>query len=250
MKWHEHFRDLLGELPEGEDALRWVRAELRKRAHPVAERAATTMIERFIEGDFDEAATTEIDLVWDTLFVDGLARDEVIRAIRSGREEDWRRWAWTSRWHLCDQDEDIVFLFDQPKRLLTLAREPNCPKRDYLLGCAAHGVRDRVHASGLGPSAFDEARPLIFDAKSARAPELAAYFERLASYAKKGSVDREEAIQRAHDLHRCAPPRGEDVHVQVEGDFWRVHYATPGHSGTVFRIHRKTGAMTATKTAR
>lgn len=201
------------------------------------------MLETFIEGGFEASEVFEVPRVWEALFEDGFAPAAIVRRMKSGSNAEWLAWAWSPRFRFDDQDEDILELLDASQTLLELAKDQACPKRDYMLACAVHGVRDRVHASSLEPSAFDEARSLIVLARSARAPELVDYFERLAGYAKKGSVDRDEAIQRGHDLHRCAPPRSEDVRVHVDGEFWRVHYTLRSQEPDML-IHRRTGAMT------
>ena len=227
LKWREGFRDALGELPEGQEALTWVRASLPKLTRDRANGLVRSMLEAFIEGGFEDATTYEMEGIWDALFEDGYGPRYIVRECET--EAAWKRWAWSPRWILFEQDEDIIFLFDAPKRLLALAF--GCPKRDYILRCVAHGVRDRALAfvvTGTGPSPFEEAQSLLFDARSAHALELSDYLERLAGYAKTGPVDREGAVQRGHDLHRCDPPRTEDVDVSLQGEVWVVRYTTPG----------------------
>ena len=233
-------------LPEGEDALAWVRTGLPKLRRDRANALVRSMLETFLKGGFEEETTCEMEGIWDALFEDGYAPHNIDQNFRAIADAQWLIWAWSPRWNLCDQDEDIVFLFDAPQRLLALAAL-GCPKRDYILGCVMHGVRDRAHAfvvHGTGPSPFEEAQSLIAPARSARAPELVDYFERLAGYATRGKVDRDGAIQRAHDLHRCAPPRTQDVEISLKGDLWAIHYVTPGAPlGAHLHIHRKTGVM-------
>lgn len=235
----------MGLLPEGEDALAWVRTGLPQLRRDRANSLVRSMLETFLEGGFEEATIYEMAGIWDALFEDGYAPHSIDQRFPVSNPQ-WKRWAWSPRWNLCDQDEDIVFLFDAPQRLLALA-EFGCPKRDYILGCVMHGVRDRAHAfvvHGTGPSTFEEAQSLIAPARAARAPELVDYFERLAGYATRGKVDRDGAIQRAHDLHRCAPPRTQDVEISLKGDLWAIHYVTPGAPlGAHLHIHRKTGVM-------
>lgn len=197
-------------------------------------------------GGASDGPLRTMHLVWDALVEDGLGPHEISRSA-DGRATE--RWAWSPRWILMSQDEDLM-LFGQARSLLELAADRSCPKWAYMIEIAAHDLRDQAHAfvthgtrNDSNESPLTLAAQLAPLARRAGAPEVAAYFERLASYALPSKVDRDAVLQRAMDLHRCAPPQPEEVDVRVDGDGWRVTYRARFGPETGFVVARKTGAL-------
>jgi len=125
-------------------------------------------------------------------------------------ETSARRWCWIEPWALIEQDEDL-FLMDE-KFYIPLLEEvgARCPKGDYAMSIVEHGIRDHTHAVlRKDPQALREhlaaTSRWIPIARRARAPELAAYCERLAGYADVARVDEEGARDRGRDLSSCSP---------------------------------------------
>lgn len=250
---------LRGALPGGAQGIAELERHLRRMPRAEAHHAVADWLMAWIDdavlpGDWEAltgapaaVAPREMGVLWEALARAGLAPE---RLVRGGGGTAWvERWAWSPRWYLSDQDEDL-FLFDHAQRLLETAADPECPKRALLIEIAAHAVRDRAHAFALSPPRHpDEADPFALAARlaplarAAGAPPIAEYFDRLASYAHPGAVDRAAAVQRARDLHRCSAPSPDEVDVRLEGAAWRVVYPRAYPRGASFTIVRKTGAI-------
>jgi len=165
-------------------------------------------------------------------------------------ESDVRRWCWAPGWSLIEQDEDLMLMDDAfVEPLLEEARE-RCTKRKYVLGIVAHHVRDSAHhAAWQGSDALEDRlrlarnwRPL---ARSAEAPDLVEYLERLAGYAERRKVTREEVDTRVFDLRRCHP----DVHlvpvVERKGREWIARLDRAGTTEGRLMVDAGSGRMWA-----
>jgi hypothetical protein len=177
-------------------------------------------------GDF----ITAFGRLWDALVLAGL----VERA--DGFPQDWsqetlRLWAHTNAWTVSSEDEDLALMSEEfVPGLLTLAAEPECPKRDYILCIIRHWARDKASAAA-GRDAFREVVGNIARheslARDANDPALACYLQRLGSYGISSPVDRDGAHQRGVDLTRCYEPRPDEVTVESDGLLWRVKLPGP-----------------------
>lgn len=212
------------------------------------------LLSRWIDGTLDVVALTggaplepAVHPVWDALHEDGLAPFEIERMPPS--DIDWpTRWAWTPRWILLSEDQDL-FLFGHGSELLRAAADPACPRRDIAISIAVHDVRDQAYAWATGQKPREDpfalATKLTPLARAAGATDATAYFGRLVGYTARGKVDHDAALARAFDLHRCHPPRRDDVEVKIAGDEWSVGYLERLRPSPAFFVHRKTGAIRA-----
>ncbi|WP_438037945.1 hypothetical protein [Sorangium sp. So ce128] len=137
-----------------------------------------------------------------------------------------RLWAYTNGWLISSEDEDLALMTeDFVPGLLEVAREPACPKREYVLGLIRCWARNTA-ATAAGRDAFPEVVTRLAGyeslARRANDPELADYLRRLGSYGVPGPVDREGAHQRGRDLTRSYEPKPEEVTVERDGACWRV----------------------------
>lgn len=168
-----------------------------------------------------------ISLLWDAFVTAGL--------VRASSSENWtqvitpavlRRWAWQPRWHMMEQDEDLLFMRDElVPELLAVAADRHVPKREYMLEIVGHHARDSCcqaayHGEQLPETLLRVAgwAPL---AAAAGAMSLAAYLERLGGHAIPGPVDRGGALQRLRDLGRCAEPTIEAVRLREVDGAWQ-----------------------------
>lgn len=159
-----------------------------------------------------------------------------------------RRWAWQPRWYLMSQDEDLLLMDDAlVPHLLDLARERRTPKRDYILEIVAHHARDTcTHAVWWAreiPETLTRVAAWAPAARSADAPDLAAYLERLGSYARPAPVDRDGALQRLLDLARCSPPQPREVALRAVAEGWTGSLKHSAGNKRI-RIDARTGAIT------
>jgi hypothetical protein len=156
-----------------------------------------------------------------------------------------RRWCWVEPWILMSQDEDLLLMDEHLIVPLLDEAAANCPKRDYVLSVVEHGIRDGAHHQlRHGPDAlaayFAKAADWVVHARAARAADLTAYCERLASYASPGPVDAEGARVRGSDLTRCHPDP--DVHVDRKGNAWVARVSSSGATA-LLSIDVSTGVM-------
>lgn len=122
-----------------------------------------------------------------------------------------RRWCWIEPWLLMSQDEDLFLMEDGLVVPLLEEAADGCTKRECALAIVAHHARDRARAAlDLDDAAMRAtlaaSATWFAAARAARAPDLAAYLERLAGYAEPRPVTEEDARSRAFDLSRCAAP--------------------------------------------
>jgi hypothetical protein len=156
-----------------------------------------------------------------------------------------RLWAYTDNWLLLSQDEDLMLMDEKLiPNLLVIAREQECRKRGYILGCVAHWARDSAFEAA-GTVRFRETVGRIAKHQSAVEAAgdlvLAAYLERLAWYALPAKVEEPDAKQRALDLTRCAAPKPESVAVKLDGQDWVV--LLPGDAKKTLKIAQSDGEM-------
>jgi hypothetical protein len=124
------------------------------------------------------------------------------------------------------QDEDLLLMdHNAILHLLTVAAEPDCPKREYIIHCVAHAARDDVFSS-LGTARFNETLQRISSYRKpiARtgATDLLSYVERLATYGERCSVDRDGAVKRGLDLTRCGEPDPRALKIVEKRRTWEV----------------------------
>ncbi len=168
--------------------------------------------------------------LWDHLVGTGLA-EWADGSPQTWSHEALRLWAYTNTWLISSEDEDLA-LMDEPfiPALLEIAREPSCPKREYILGIVRHWARDTA-GTAAGRDAFREVVASIAQhealARKADDPELADYLGRLGSYGLEGPVELEGAHQRGIDLTRCTEPLPDAVTVERDGLCWLVRTAGP-----------------------
>lgn len=158
-----------------------------------------------------------------------------------------RRWVWQPRWYFMSQDEDLLLMSDGlVPLLLELARE-RPPKRDYILEIVGHHARDSCTHAAWWDREIHETLTRVAAwapaARRARAEPLAAYLDRLGSYARPAPVDRAGALQRLLDLARCNPPKPREVDLRPVTGGWtgRLKHST-GHKR--IRIDARTGSIT------
>lgn len=161
---------------------------------------------------------------WDAAAAVNLARPHAIEGVGSNPRAI-RRWAWQPRWHLMEQDEDLMLMDDRVMpALLEIAATRELPKRDYILEIVAHHARDScTHAFYWNadiPRTLQRAAQWAPGARSAGAHALAEYLERLGRHAIAGPVDRATAVQRLRDVARCHEPTAEAVAVRAVDGGW------------------------------
>lgn len=247
---------LTGKLPRGLAGWPALGAHLAAMAPAEARAVVKDMLDAWIWGGLDvgewermtgiaEAPLAHIHVLWDRLVEIGLAPSH----IDCGATVDdavARRWAWTPRWTLMEQDEDLL-LFGSERALLG-AVGPGCPKSPYVIEVVTHAVRDAAHdtVTSLQPrgarNGLALAAELIPLAEARGMEELVAYLMRLDSYRKPSRVDRAGAIARGMDLHRCHPPHPDAMIVRAVGVQWHIRWTTPyGSSG--LSVHQRFGRM-------
>lgn len=195
-------------------------------------------------GDVDDA----IRRLWDAFAAAKLVRPSAVEETATElTAAKLRRWAWQPRWYLMQQDEDLLMMADAfVPSLLAIAADRRVPKRDYLLGTVAHHARDSCcgavyNDEPAGPT-LARVAAWVPAARAAGADALAAYLERLASYAVAGPVDRKGAEQRLLDLGRCGEPTRAAIDVRAApGGFTGKLVHSAGDRRV--RIDAATGAM-------
>jgi hypothetical protein len=168
--------------------------------------------------------------LWDELVKVGLA--ECVDGFPElWTQETLRLWAYTGQWLITSEDEDLALMDEAfAPGLLAIAAEPQCPKREYILGIIRHWARDRAGAAA-GREGFSELVARIAQhavlAREANDIDLANYLQRLGSYAIPAPVDREGAHQRGLDLTGCAEPKPDEVKVERQPNCWTVTLPAP-----------------------
>lgn len=175
---------------------------------------------------------------WDAAAAADLVRGHSYEGVGTNRNAI-RRWAWQPRWHLMQQDEDLLLMEDALiPTLLELTGERRLPKRDYILEIVAHHARDScTHALFWGERQLETFKKVAAWAPAARvvgAGALASYLERLGSYARRGPVDRDAALQRLVDVARCHAPPPDKVQLVAADGGWEGLLL---HSAGNKRIH-------------
>lgn len=241
---------LAGKLPGG--IAGWPTLEAHLAAMPRREAVAIVraMLDAWLRGELElgewerltgvvgEAPLRHVHVLWDRLVEADLARKEIVHPAALTRAVA-TRWAWTPRWRLYDQDEELLLFGDEHVLLEAIA--PDCPKHGYVLDVVAHAARDAAHGSvvlGSGRDGLALAAELLPVAQAAHAPELAAYLARLASYRLPARVKHSDATARGRDLCCCHPPAPGEMTVSPMGDGWEIRYRAAG-----FRLSRATGRM-------
>jgi hypothetical protein len=176
----------------------------------------------------------------------GLTEDLCLRRFWAD-EGDVRRWCWAHGPYfsedgdgILDDEASIVPIFDEVRA--------GCPERASALGLVERNVRRHVHSAlWKGEPELRQqllkAGALVDPARAAAADELAAYFERLASYASVGKVDREGANQRVLDLRPpYSWPAGEPELHRKQG-YWSAPFPEKGQRPGVITIQSSTGRM-------
>jgi hypothetical protein len=158
--------------------------------------------------------------------------------------DDAARWCWIRPWALSSQDEDLLLMEDELVERLLGEAAADCPKRDQAIQIAEHHVRDRAHASLVDASRERTAmRALVRfrpSAVAARAEQLVAYLDRLASYDRIAAVTQDEARLRVADFTRCAPPQS--VQLEKHGAEWWARADTAPAAEHWIVIDERTGA--------
>ncbi len=163
-------------------------------------------------------------------------------------ETDVRRWCGITEWLLMSQDEDLLLMSDEWMVPLLEEASADCTKRTYALGIVAHHTRDSAHHA-----LWDGAPSLVTTlgrfgdwlpaARQARAPELVAYLERLAGYARPTRVTEADARRRVLDLRRCASRDEIDPDLVRRGDEWVARFDRGNAIASDLRIHAGSGKM-------
>lgn len=193
-----------------------------------------------------------IGLLWDAFVAAGL--------VRESSSENWtqvitpavlRRWAWQPRWHMMEQDEDLLFMRDDlMPELLAVAADRHVPKRKYMLDIVGHHARDSCcHAAYHGeklPETLLRVASWAPLATAAGATSLAEYLERLGRHAIPGPVDRPEALQRLRDLGRCGEPTIDAVKLRAVDGAWQGLLIHSGGNRTI-SIDPATGRIMVVK---
>jgi hypothetical protein len=153
--------------------------------------------------------TVALAALWDAIVDHDLTKPAIGRPTRMSPDA-LRFWAYTRRWLLFDQDEDL-FLMDEDviPALLEVATERDCSKRGEILEIVAHWARDSASAAVGTPQFRDVATRVAqyeSSAHRAGAEELAGYLRRLGTYAVSATVHADDALQRGRDLTRCRQP--------------------------------------------
>ena len=113
----------------------------------------------------------------------------------------------------------------------------------------AQGVRNRIHHVLWGESALDaelaEASGLLPLARFAKALELIAYLERLASYREVRRVPESEVAQRVRDLPRSRPGPEDVTGIERRGSAWCVPLVRANLRPGTLHIDAESGRMFA-----
>lgn len=241
---------LAGKLPGGVSGWPTLAAHLAAMNRREAAAVTRALLDAWLRGELElgewerltgvvgEPPLRHVHVLWDRLVEADLARKEIVHHVPSITSAVATRWAWTPRWQLYDQDEDILLFGHEHAQLDAIG--PDCPKRAHVLEIVAHAVRDAAHGSvvlGTGRDGLALAAELLPRAQ-AQAPELAAYLARLASYRRPARVSQSGATARGQDLGRCHPPGPGEMTVRAAGDRWEIRYREAG-----FTVRRATGRM-------
>ena len=195
-------------------------------------------------------------------------RDREIGRVLSSLPEEWcepvfidrvspnpdelRRWCWGRDWFLFTDDEDLMLMDDRYVEPLLDEARRGCTKRDGALGIVQHHARDSAHhAAFAGPRELGQRLRLVDSwlpwARTANAPELVRYLERLAGYAAEREVSAEDVEQRVIDLRRCDPRAGDRPEVRRVGSSWVASLALANHTPGELFVEVATGKTWAEK---
>lgn len=156
--------------------------------------------------------------------------DEVILNDWNPSEVTLRKWAFDESIFLSDQDEDLVLgRKEYLPVLITLADDPSCPKRDYILSCldfylmflVLRGNEDHlsVVAEGAALAATRQHEGIKKWAELQR--------QRLQYRAGIGAVDREKALKMGQDLLNGIARSAEISVVGESAETWEVQLSVP-----------------------
>lgn len=159
-----------------------------------------------------------------------------------------RRWCWIEPWILIDQDEDLMLMEDSLVAPLLDEAAAGCPKRDYVISIVEHHLRDQVHAAlrkdwAAFRARVTESSAYVESARTAGAPHLVEYLNRLVEHAKPQKVSREQAIARVADSWRCHAPEPGSIRLEPVGGEWHAPMTEAHARRETLVIDSKTGAM-------